>query len=143
MTAAATTLVAAGSAPARPTGQALSPERGRNRITAKALNRVVAAVTADALGVKAARVGVDLSDEKGMLVLTVSTPIRVVSLDRIRTATGSGEGVVQRSGGSIVDRAAEAQEIIRDRVNALTGSAIGRVTVRLTAADIQLEERVR
>jgi uncharacterized alkaline shock family protein YloU len=134
MTPAATTVAA------RPvTAPGVTNDRGRNRITSKALNRVVAAVTADALGVKASRVGVDLADEKGLLVLTVTTPIRVVSLARVH----GGDGVVGRSGGSIVDRAARAQEVIRDRVNEITGSAIGRVTVRLSGADIQEEERVR
>ncbi|MDO9396011.1 MAG: hypothetical protein Q7T71_05665, partial [Herbiconiux sp.] len=70
MTPAATT-VAARTASA--SGAAL--DRGRNRITSKALNRVVAAVTAEALGVKASRVAVDLADEKGLLLLTVTTPI--------------------------------------------------------------------
>ncbi|WP_440708275.1 hypothetical protein [Herbiconiux sp. YIM B11900] len=131
MSAAATNVVAAGSP---------SPsQRGRNRITSKALNRVVAAVTADALGVAPKRVGVDLSDEKGLLVLTVTTPIRVVSLARVH----SGSGVIDRAGGTVLDRAARAQETIRDRVAAITGSAIGRVVVRLSAADIQEEERVR
>ena len=112
---------------------------GRNRITSRALNRVVAAVTADALGVEASRVGVDLADEKGLLVLTVTTPIRVVSLNRV----AEERAAVERAGGSIVSRAARAQETIRDRVNALTGSAVARVTVRLSAADIQKEGRVR
>ncbi|WP_174523006.1 hypothetical protein [Herbiconiux solani] len=143
MTPAATT-VAARPGTARPAtvdpatgGPASGRERGRNRITTKALNRVVAAVTADALGVKASRVGVELADENGILVLTVTTPIRVVSLGRVR------DGAVARSGGSVVERAARAQETIRDRVNEITGSAVGRVTVRLSGADIQEEERVR
>jgi uncharacterized alkaline shock family protein YloU len=118
---------------------AATEPRGRNRIAAKALNRVVAAVTADALDVKASRVGVDIADEKGLLVLTVSTPIRVVSLNRVQ----AGSDVVARTGGSVVDRAAAAQETIRDRVRALTGSAVSRVVVRLTAADIREEDRVR
>ncbi|WP_382308717.1 hypothetical protein [Herbiconiux sp. UC225_62] len=135
MTIAATRPVAADSLP----GSGVESARGRNRITAKALRRVVAAVTADALGVTASRVGVELNDERGLLMLTVTTPIRVVSLGRVH----AGGGVVDRSGGSIVDRSARAQEVIRDRVNELTGSAIGRVTVRLSAADIQQEDRVR
>ncbi|MCS5720172.1 hypothetical protein N1027_18730 [Herbiconiux sp. CPCC 205763] len=133
MTGAATHPVAAGTGST--TGA--STDRGRNRVTSKALNRVVAAVTADALGVQVNRVGVHLADERGLLALTVTAPIRVVSLARRRS------GLLDRTGGSIVERAARAQETIRDRVNELTGSAIGRVTVRLTAADIQPEERVR
>ena len=113
--------------------------RGRNRIAARALNRVVAAVTADALDVNASRVGVDIADERGLLVLTVSTPIRIVSLNRVQ----AGSDVVARTGGSVVDRAAAAQETIRDRVRDLTGSAVARVVVRLTAADIREEDRVR
>ncbi len=140
MTTAATTPVAAGSFAAdRSAADRSGADRGRNRVTTKALNRIVAAVTADALGVTAGRVGVQLADEKGLLVLTVTTPIRVVSLNRVHAVPG----VVERSGGSIVDRAGRAQETIRERVNELTGSAIGRVTVRLSAADIQNEERVR
>ncbi|WP_291039898.1 hypothetical protein [Herbiconiux sp.] len=131
MSAAPTSTAAADAAATEP--------RGRNRIAAKALNRVVAAVTADALDVKASRVGVDIADEKGLLVLTVSTPIRVVSLNRVQ----AGSDVVARTGGSVVDRAAAAQETIRDRVRALTGSAVSRVVVRLTAADIREEDRVR
>lgn len=141
MSTAATTSVAAGSLVSASLGRAggSRADRGRNRVTSKALNRIVAAVTADALGVTAGRVGVQLADEKGLLVLTVSTPIRVVALSRVH----AGPAVVDRSGGSIIDRAARAQEVIRDRVNELTGSAIGRVTVRLTTVDIQNEERVR
>lgn len=136
MSIAATNPVAAGSlvAPDR-----LGADRGRTRIATKALSRVAAAVTADALGVEAGKVGVQLADEKGLLVLTVSTPIRVVSLHRVH----AGADVIDRSGGSIVDRAARAQETIRDRVSELTGSVIGRVTVRLSTVDIQNEERVR
>jgi uncharacterized alkaline shock family protein YloU len=114
-------------------------QRGRTRITSKALNRVVSAVTADALGVDSGRVGVDLADRDGLLGLTVTTPIRVVSLARIE----SDASVVGRSGGTIVDRSRQAQETIRDRVTEITGSSIDRVTVKVSGVDIQPEERVR
>lgn len=112
---------------------------GRTRITTRSLTRVVSAVTAEALGVDAGHVGVDLDDREGTLAVTVKTPIRVVSLDRVRTE----RSVVQRTGGSIVDRATRAQETIRDRVSALTGFSIGRVAVRITGVNIQPEERVK
>jgi uncharacterized alkaline shock family protein YloU len=114
-------------------------QRGRTRITSKALNRVVSAVTADALGVDSGRVGVDLADRDGLLGLTVTTPIRVVSLARIE----SDASVVGRSGGTIVDRSRQAQETIRDRVTEITGSSIDSVTVKVSGVDIQPEERVR
>lgn len=120
---------------ARPVAAA---QRGRTRITSKALKSVVSAVTAEALGVDASHVGIDLADHDGALALTVTTPIRVVSLDRVQSDTSA----VQRADGSIVDRSARAQELIRDRVSALTGSAIERVTVRISDVKIQPEERV-
>jgi uncharacterized alkaline shock family protein YloU len=112
---------------------------GRTRITTKALNRIVAAVTAEELGVDAGHVRVDLTDSGGALALTVSTPIRVVSLDRIQ----AGTSVVERTGGSIVDRTGRAQEVVRRRVSALTGSTVRRVTLRVTGVSIQPEERVK
>ncbi|MFT2815443.1 hypothetical protein [Leifsonia sp. A12D58] len=113
-------------------------QRGRTRITSKALKSVVSAVTAEALGVDANHVGVDLTDHSGALAVTVTTPIRVVSLDRVQ----SDPTAVKRAGGSIVDRTSRAQETIRDRVSNLTGSTIGRVTVRISGVNIQPEERV-
>ena len=124
------------SAATTPAGAA---QRGRTRITSKALNRVVSAVTADALGVDSNHVGVDLADRDGLLALTVTTPIRVVSLDRIQ----SDSSVVNRSGGSILDRAARAQGDIRERVTTLTGSQIARVIVKVSGVSIQPEERVQ
>ncbi|MDN4639876.1 hypothetical protein QCD70_06450 [Agreia sp. PsM10] len=114
-------------------------QRGRTRVTSKALNKVVSAVTADALGVDAARVGVELADHTGALALVVTTPIRIVSLDRVST----DNSVVARSGGTILDRAGQAQTTIRDRVSALTGSEIARVTVKVSGVTIQPEERVK
>jgi uncharacterized alkaline shock family protein YloU len=89
--------------------------------------------------VDAGHVDVRLDDHDGALALTAITPVRVVSLDRVR----SDPTVVQHTGGSIVDRAAGAQETIRTRVGALTGSAIGRVTVRVSGVSIRPEARVR
>lgn len=114
-------------------------QRGRTRITNKSLKRVVSAVTADALGVDAGGVAVELSDQKGALAVSVTTSIRVVSIDQVH-----GEpSIVARNGGSIMERTSRAQETIRDRVNSLTGYTIGRVTVRVSSLDIQPEERVR
>ncbi|MGD8169882.1 hypothetical protein ACEXOS_021935 [Herbiconiux sp. P16] len=124
---------------AAPPAAAGSRRPGRTRITSKALSRIVSAVTAEALDVTASRVGVELADQRGLLTLVVTTPIRVVSLDRVLRERGA----VDRTGGSILDRTARAQETIRDRVGTLTGSAIGRVTVRVSGVDIQPGERVR
>lgn len=112
---------------------------GRTRITSRALNRVVSAVTSEELGVASRSVGVDLDDDGGSLTLTVRAPIHVMSI----TKAMDDPTAVDRAGGSVMDRAAKAQENIRTRVRSLTGSDISRIVLRLTGADITQERRVR
>ncbi|GAB2452595.1 hypothetical protein HD599_002640 [Conyzicola lurida] len=102
---------------------------GRNRVSAKALSRVVSAITADSLGVAAKDVAVDLADDNGLLGVKASTPIRVRPLGRDQR--------------SVLDRAADTQNVIRDRMLDLTGSSVGSVSVRLTAARTSTEGRTR
>lgn len=112
---------------------------GRTRIAPRALDRVVSAVTADALGVRVRDVAVDLTDDAGNLSLRVSTPIRVPSLNRVQ----EDPAALERSGGSVIERAKRAQEQIRTRVQLLTGSDITRVIVKITGVDIKEDRRVR
>jgi hypothetical protein len=112
---------------------------GRTKIAHRALNRVVSAVTADALGIDTKKVTVDLNDDGGSLSLTVSAPIRVPSLLRIENEPG----VVDRQGGPLLERAKTAQEQIRTRVQQLTGNQVARVIVKISGVDIQEERRVK
>nr|BFF12836.1 hypothetical protein GCM10025699_41390 [Microbacterium flavescens] len=50
---------------------------GRNKITSKAVRRVVSAVTAEALEVSASDVSVELADRDGALSVVAKTPIRI------------------------------------------------------------------
>ncbi|MDF2443142.1 MAG: hypothetical protein JWR01_1345 [Subtercola sp.] len=111
---------------------------GRTRITARALNRLLAAVSAEALGVDTRTVTIDLADESGRLSVTVRSPLRVVSLSQVTAE----HGIVARTGGTILERAQSAQQQIRSRAAELSGSDISTVTVRLTGIDIQPERRV-
>ncbi|RFA12197.1 hypothetical protein B7R22_17370 [Subtercola boreus] len=110
---------------------------GHTRITARALNHLIAAVAAEALGVAARSVSIDLADEAGKLTVTVRSPLRVVSLPHVTREPG----IVARTGGTLLDRATAAQQQIRSRAAALSGSDISAVTVRLTGIDIQPERR--
>ncbi|MBC7519025.1 MAG: hypothetical protein H7248_09150 [Microbacteriaceae bacterium] len=56
---------------------------GRTRITSRALDRVVGAVSAEALGVEARTVSVDLSDDNGQLVVQITAPIPVRGPPRV------------------------------------------------------------
>ncbi|WP_174774761.1 hypothetical protein [Cryobacterium sp. HLT2-28] len=103
------------------------------------MNRLVCAVAADELGVNPSTVGAEITDDLGKLALTVSAPIRIVSLTQVHR----DPSVVRRMGGTIVDRAERARQHIQHRVGELTGSTLSKVTVRLTGADIQPESRVK
>ena len=112
---------------------------GRTRITARALERVTEAVTAEAFGSPGNRVRVDLSDHDGALDVAVSTAIRTISLSR---AMQEGRAL-ERSGGSIVDRTAVAEDAIRTRVHQLTGYEVRQVFVHITGVTVRQEPRVR
>ncbi|RFA10911.1 hypothetical protein B7R54_18130 [Subtercola boreus] len=111
---------------------------GHTRVTARALDRLIAAVAADALGVDARTVSIDLADSSGRLAVTVRSPLGVVPLTRVTAEPG----IVARTGGSLLERAASAQKQIRIRGTELSGSDISTVTVRLTGIDLQREGRV-
>jgi hypothetical protein len=103
---------------------------GRNTISSRAVRRVVSAVTAEELGVRASEVSVELSDAQGALTVTASTPIHVSPL-----------GAGSQTSGTVLERLARAQTSIRERCLDLTGSTIGRVDLHITGA--KLEERRR
>ncbi len=113
--------------------------RGRTRILPRALRQIVSIVTAESLGVLPNDVAVDLGDDHGMLLLTISTPIRVVSLSQVSREPAA----VDLSGGTILARSQSSQTEIRRRVGELTGSDIGRVSVRLTSVKISSERQLQ
>lgn len=120
-------------------GPAGTAARGRTRITAHSLEKIVAAVTADAFGIGRKRVSLQIEDERGQLSLRVKTPLSVPSLEEI----GEDPVRVEAGGGSILERSNRAQEKIRVDVQRITGSAVARVMVEITGADITAQRRVR
>ena len=113
--------------------------RGRTTISRKALTRVVAAASGKILGVPAEEVRVDLSNNGGRLQLTIHSPVRMVSLDRIV----ADPNVIGRVGGTLVERGEQAQQHIGSQVTAMTGYRIAQVIVNMTKAIIRTEARVR
>lgn len=103
---------------------------GRTKIAARAVRRVVSAVTADALEVPARDVSVDLEDHGGQLSVTAGAPVRI---DPLGTAGGSLRGP---RGGTLVERLGTARDEIGERVTTLTGSRVTRVDLRITGADL-------
>jgi hypothetical protein len=115
------------------------PAPGRTVVSARAIERVVRAVTAEQFGVQAKAVSADLTDDAGRLDLAVRTAIRVVPIRRVR----EDDAAIGRSGGSIVDRARHGETVIAERVREITGSTVSRLSLRFTSADIAPERRVR
>lgn len=90
----------------------LYTDRGTTHISARAFNRVFAAVAAKSLDVAPDQVGVNFSRPDDLVELTVNTPIPAAA---------------------IVER---VQEKIRQEAENLTGSSIGRVSVRQSSAPL-------
>lgn len=111
--------------------------RGRTTVAPRALNRTVTAVVAEVFGVAPRSVQVAVSDRGGLLALHVRTPIRGVSLERVKRAPA----LVDLSG-TLLQQAAAGQRLIRERVAALTGAAVAHVTVQVTAIETRQERRV-
>ena len=107
--------------------------RGHTRITDRAMTRLVAAVAADALGLRPNQVSVDVADAGGRLDLTVRVPSRALPVGHGRTDPPAD--------GTVPEPTERAQHDIRGTVTALTGAEIAGVTVRLTGARIRLPGR--
>lgn len=105
---------------------------GRTRISAQALNRVAVQAAAEALGVPAGRVRTSVSDEGGLVVLTVTAPAPLPELGR-PPAGGPG----------LLERAEEARGALGARFSALTGRRVGRVDLEFSGTSVRQERRVR
>ena len=99
-------------------------ERGRTRITTRALTRLVSAVSAEALGVSNDQVTALLTDARGRLAVHVRSPIRIASL------------TAGRPGATVLERAERAQEQIRLVTGRLAGTDVAHVTVQVSGAII-------
>lgn len=95
--------------------------RGRTRISTRAITRVVSAVAATTLGVRADQVTVSVKDTAGALNVTLRVALRGPTADRAAPDADWTERV--------------QHEILRTAAD-LTGVEIAGVTVRLTGAGI-------
>ena len=114
------------------THEGVGVHAGRNRVGAKALRAVATVVTAQVMGVSARDVSISLSDDNGLLGVSAVTAIALPALDS-----------PERQAPAALDRAATAQETIRDRMLELTGSSVGFVNLRVSNARIITQGRTR
>jgi hypothetical protein len=104
---------------------------GLDSVSARALHRVVTAIAADELDVRPKEVSVHLADDRGMLAVTVTSPLRVAALDGQRDQAG------------MLARCAGARDRIQSRTRDIAGSDVRSVALRISRAAIRPERRVR
>jgi len=111
-------------------GTASQKIAGQTSVSARALSRVVTAIAADELRVEPRDVAVRLTDDRGLLAVSVAAPLRLTRL-------GSPDAV------PLVQRCESARVGIRNRTADVTGSQVRTVAIRVTRARILAESRVR
>lgn len=97
------------------------------------MTQLVSGVSAAALGVQPRQVSVDFAEAEGGLDVTVRVPLRVLPPEWATAAAGDEPNDLART--------ELAQQQIRSGAAELTGSDIGRVTIRLTQARVHLPGR--
>jgi hypothetical protein len=102
---------------------------GRTRITTRALTRLIAAVSAEALVVMPDQVSVVVTDAAGKLAIHVRSPIRINPM------------TVRHTGATVLERAARAQDHIRLTTARLSGADVTHVTVQVSGAIVSPEGR--
>jgi hypothetical protein len=104
---------------------------GRIAVTTRALQRTVTAIAAERLGVPAKDVSVTLTDDRGLLSIAVTGPLRVAPLRDPQRGAG------------VLTRIENARVGIRDDVTEILGSRVGLVSVSVSRAVILEEKRVQ
>lgn len=109
-------------------GRSNRPGRaGYTRISTGTLQRLMAAVAAEAFEVPLRDVRAGLTDAKGQLRASLALPLALEG----RPGTRVG-GTFAGSGGTVFDRAAGARSTVGERFHQLAGSVVDRVDVRFT-----------
>ena len=104
---------------------------GRVAVSTRALERTVSAIAAGRLGVPVRDVVIRLTDDRGLLSIAVTGPLRVGALRDPQRGPG------------VMTRIATAREGIREDVTSILGSTVGRVSVTVSRAVILEQKRVR
>lgn len=112
---------------------------GHTRISTAALTSLARMAAAQALDVPPASVRVSWSDDAGSLALSLSSPMSAPSLK----AVVEDPDRVERSGGSIIERSLAAKDSILTNVEALSGSKLSRVDIRISGLLVHDEQRVQ
>lgn len=107
---------------------------GRTDVAERVLVGVARAVSADVIGVPRGEVSVGVADRRDGMALKVSSPLPVPDLD---------DPDAVRSTVPVLERAAQMQEQLRERLTHLLGRDVARVDITITGARMPERKRVR
>ena len=108
-------------------GAVVSRVPGTTTFSARALQRLAVGIAHDAARVAVGDVGVQLSDRRGALRISVTVPV----------AETAGQGA------NLVDRGEEVRQRLVDGMRELAGREVGSVDIRYTGIRRSIEKRVR
>lgn len=101
---------------------------GHTRISTQALTSLARVAAAEAFDVAPQSVRITWTDDAGELALSLSSPMSAPNLNLV----AANPDRVRRSGGSILERSTAAKESILRSVEALSGSKLSRVDIRIS-----------
>ena len=107
---------------------------GRITINERVLEKVAKETTATALRVDRADVSVGVSETRGGLAVSVSSPLPVPNLD---------DTAAIQAGIPVLERVAAIQTELRDRISHVIGREVIRVNISITGAVIARQKRVK
>lgn len=107
---------------------------GRTEVAERVLVGVARAVSADVIGVPRGKVSVGVADRRDGMALKVSSPLPVPDLDDVDAV---------RSTVPVLERAAQMQEQLRERLTHVLGRNVTRVDITVTGALTPERKRVR
>ncbi|WP_186760084.1 hypothetical protein [Arthrobacter alpinus] len=110
---------------------------GHTTISTGTMQRLVAAIAADAFKVPLQEVHARVRDGHGQLSVSLALALAIVPLAEIAQNAQAAEG------DTVFYRAAAARETIAKRIQALAGTSVGRVDIRFTGAHLDSRERVK
>ncbi|WP_104087182.1 hypothetical protein [Arthrobacter sp. GMC3] len=110
---------------------------GHTTISAGTMERLVAAIAADAFRVPLQAVRAGVRDGQGQLSVSLALALAMPPLAELARNARAGAGDY-----NVFQQAASARETIAARIQALAGTSVGRVDIRFTGVHAETKERV-
>lgn len=104
---------------------------GYTSICAGTMDKLVAAIAADAFNVPLKEVRAGVHDESGQVSVSLAVPLALFPAAELNGRSELNVGA-DLKGGTVFERAASGRQRVAQGIEALAGSTVGRVDVRFT-----------